>query len=232
MPKAFLCLRTPPKSRLEAFRSGLKACGFEVVEAFPTRHDPCDVFVTWNRIGYADQVARRFTGQVLVAENAAWGNDFHGKRWLSVARNWHNTIGCFPKGDNARWDSLGVELAPFRQTSETVVLPQRGIGPKEVAMPRGWTAPGRVRPHPGRNPSIPLRTDLANCAKVVTWGSGAAVQALMWGIKVESHYPNWIARQQNTDQSRLDMFRLLALAQWEENEITRGEPFARLLGNN
>lgn len=186
--------------------------------------------MTWNRVGYADQVARRFTGQVLVAENAAWGNDFHGKRWLSIARNWHNTSDCFDYGGPERWDSLQVWLDEWRTDGECVVLPQRGIGPKEVAMPRGWTASGRVRPHPGRNPCVPLRTDLANCAKVVTWGSGAAVQALMWGIPVESHYPNWIARQDNTDQGRLDMFRLLAWAQWEENEIAEGLPFARLLG--
>lgn len=185
--------------------------------------------MTWNRVGYADQVARRFTGQVLVAENAAWGNDFHGKRWLSIARNWHNTAGCFDHDGPERFDSLGAKLEAWRTKGETVVLPQRGIGPREVAMPRNWTASGRVRLHPGRNPCVPLRTDLANCSKVVTWGSGAAVQALMWGIKVESHYPNWIAKQDNTDQGRLDMFRLLAWAQWEENEIARGEPFARLL---
>lgn len=64
---------------------------------------------------------------------------------------------------------------------------------------------------------------------MVTWGSGAAVKALMWGIKVESHYPEWIGQQDNTDEGRLAMFRRLAWAQWELSEIASGEAFEWLL---
>jgi hypothetical protein len=70
---------------------------------------------------------------------------------------------------------------------------------------------------------------LANCGKVVTWGSGAAVTALIWGIPVESHQPQWIAAQENTDAGRLEMLHRLAWAQATHEEIASGEPFARLL---
>jgi len=63
----------------------------------------------------------------------------------------------------------------------------------------------------------------------VTWGSGAAVKALTWGIHVESHMPNWIGEQDNTDAGRLEMFRRLAWAQWTLDEIEDGTAFRHLL---
>jgi hypothetical protein len=179
----------------------------------------------------ADACERR-GGLVLVAENASWGNDFAGRRWYTLARGRHNTAGRFPVGGAERWDSLGVELAPWREgKGETVILPQRGIGPKGVAMPDGWQQQfkGRVRTHPGTNPCVPLEDDLAKAVRVITWGSGAAIKALLRGIRVESHMPSWIGEQDNTDAGRLDMFRRLAWAQWEVSEITNGTPFERLL---
>lgn len=96
-------------------------------------------------------------------------------------------------------------------------------------MPKNWTAPGRVRKHPGKSAAIPLEKDLAKAGKVVTWGSGAAVKALMMGIRVESHMPDWIAAQDNTDQGRLDMFGRLAWAQWRLEEIASGAAFEWVL---
>jgi hypothetical protein len=68
-----------------------------------------------------------------------------------------------------------------------------------------------------------------HAAEVVTWGSGAAVKALLWGIRAESHMPSWIAAQDNTDAGRLAMFRRLAWAQWRMSEIANGEAIRRLL---
>jgi hypothetical protein len=59
---------------------------------------------------------------------------------------------------------------------------------------------------------VPLEIDLANASKVVTWGSGAAVKALIWGIRVESHMSKWAGEQDNTDAGRMAMFRRLAWA--------------------
>lgn len=230
--RAFLNLRGSVPERRAAFIKGLERLKYEVVEQVPSDPPAGSIFVTWNRIGGADYAARQFEARglpVLVAENASWGNSFQGRQWYSIAKGLHNTAGRFPVGSADRWDSLGCHLADWRTRGETVVLPQRGIGPAGVAMPRGWTAAGRVRAHPGAREAVPLEVDLANCGKVVTWGSGAAVKALMWGIPVESHMPQWIAAQDNTDAGRLAMFRRLAWAQWTLDEISAGLPFQRLI---
>lgn len=241
--RAWLNLRHEVGPRAEAFRAGLSALGFAVRVGLTHSPEPGDALITWNRIGAGESAARRFEAlglPVLVAENAAWGNDFAGGDWLSLARGRHNTAGCFPVGGAERWDALGVELAPWRGGGETVLLPQRGIGSPPTAMPRDWVlmtearlrregVPFRTRLHPGKHEGRPIADDLKRCGRVVTWGSGAAVKALMLGIRVESHMPGWIGEQQNTDESRLAMFRRLAWAQWQLAEIATGEPMARLL---
>lgn len=190
--------------------------------------------ISWNRIRDAVAAARAFEAAgrpVLITENASWGNDFQGGHWLTMARGYHNTAGCFPVGDADRWDSLGVMLEPWRTEGETVVLPQRGIGPPEVRMPSGWAnyQKGRIRNHPGQRAAKPLADDLAKAGRVVTWGSGAAIRAMLWGIPVESHMPNWIGEQDNTDAGRLAMFRRLAWAQWRLDEFRSGEAFEWML---
>ncbi len=232
--KAWLNLRHAVPARWRAFSRGLQGLGYTVVEGCTTKPGPSDILVTWNRLREGAIAANAFESRglpVLVEENAIWGNDFCGGHWYTVARSVHNTAGKFPVGDAARWDGLGVELAPFRTEGETVILPQRGIGPRGVAMPMDWAKrhKGRVRSHPGTGACVPLEQDLAGCGRVITWGSGAAVKALMLGITVTSEMPNWIAEQENTNAGRLAMFRRLAWAQWRIEEIASGEPFKRLL---
>ncbi len=216
-----ISLRHDIPERVQAFREGL-------------RHVQGDVFVSWNRFGYnasrADAVEAA-GGTVWVVENALWGNDFAGKKWLSVSRRYHNV--WQPFGGPERWDSLGIQLAPFRSTGETVILAQRSIGHPKFRMPVGWAEDarrrygGRIRLHPGKREWIPLETDLARCGRVVTWSSGAAVKALMMGIPVTSELPGWVAEQDNTEAGRLAMFRRLAWSQWTLEEIARGLPFHR-----
>ena len=236
--RAWLNLRHAVPERYAAFAAGLERLGYTVVEGTTTRPGDRDVLVTWNRIREGHRAACVFEDRgrpVLVVENASWGNEFAGRRWYTLARTNHNTAGMFPVGDGARWDRLGVELAPWRGRGEVVVLPQRGIGPPGVAMPAGWgeriarELGARMRPHPGQRPAVPLEQDLAGAGEVVTWGSGAAIKALILGIRVRSHMPNWIGEQDNTDAGRLAMFRRLAWAQWQLEEIASGEPLRRLL---
>lgn len=231
--RAFLNLRYTVPERREAFEQGLKRCGYEVVAGIPTSWGAKDILCSWNRIGPIHEIANSFEADgksVLVVENASFGNDFANERWYHVAKSFHNTRGRFPVGEGSRWDSLGVHLQEWRPDGgEIVVLPQRGIGPPQVAMPRGWKASGRVRRHPGRNQAIPLDQDLANASLVRTWGSGAAIKALMWGIKVESDMPGFIGEQDNTDFGRLSMFRSLIWAQWRLDEIRKGDTFKWLL---
>lgn len=231
---AWLNLRHPVADRAEAFKSGLQRLGYSVQFGCTNNPGDRDVFVSWNRIREGANAATAFevAGRpVLIAENASWGNDFLDGSWLTLANGYHNTAGRFPIGGPERWDALGVELAPWRTGGETVVLPSRGIGPPQVKMPPNWPREqkGRIRQHPGRAHGKPLADDLAQAGRVVTWGSGAAVKALLWGIPVESHMPRWIAEQDNTEAGRLAMFRALAWGQWRLDEIRTGEALAWLL---
>jgi hypothetical protein len=236
--KAWLNLRYTVPERLRAFVTGIERHGYRAEVGFPDRIGPRDLFLTWNRINMGNVVAQKFQDQglpVIVAENAAWGNDFLGRRWYSLARNYHNTAGYVNYGGHDRWDELDCVLEEFRISGETVILPQRGIGSSPTKMPSGWGQDAcrrygaRIRVHPGRSERIPLSQDLQRCGRAVTWGSGAAIKALMWGIPVVSEMPNWIGEQDNTTAGRLEMFRRLAWAQWELHEIESGEAFACLL---
>lgn len=220
------------------FARGLRLNGYKIIQGVTFTPGPQDILVTWNRIGAGETAARAFEAAgrpVLVAENATWGNEFAGQRWYHIARGRHNTAGCFAVGCVERWDSLGVPLAPWRTAGETVILAQRGIGASPPAMPRDWPQRalsrygGRVRHHPGQSIPKALDIDLAAAGRVVTWGSGAAIKALTWGIPVIAEMPDWIGTQDNTDAGRLEMFRRLAWAQWTHGEIAEGIPFRRLL---
>lgn len=236
--RAWLALRGDLRDRREAFTNGLTRVGYKVEQAATADPKDGDVLVIWNRFGFNARCADIFESRglkVLVAENASWGNGFAGCRWYTIAKRFHNTAGMFTVVDKARWDDLCFDLQPWRTEGETVILPQRGIGPPGVAMPAEWPAQawvavgGRIRKHPGMNPAKPLEDDLVNAGLVATWGSGAAIKALLWGIPVRSWMPQWIGEQDNTDAGRLAMFRRLAWAQWRLDEITSGDPFARLL---
>jgi hypothetical protein len=251
--RAYLNLRYTVPERRSVFTEGLKRLGYDVIDGLTRDPRDGDLLVSWNRITEADTVAKIFESRglkVLITENSSWGNSFAGRNWYTICRNYHNVAKTFPEGGSERWDRLGVDLAPWRNESEypdTVILAARGIGPACHRTPSNWTeqAINRcrredigsgggttfVRQHPGRSRSqIPLEENLRKCWKAVTWGSGAAVKALMWGIRVESHMPNWIAEQDNTNEGRLAMFRRLAWAQWTLDDIGSGYAFARLLG--
>lgn len=249
MKTAYLNLRIGVPERRAAWHSGLERLGYNVVDLEPMtcaairpKHDS-DLFVSWNRHVDGAQAADRFASSgcaVLVTENATWGNTFAGQHWYTVARDYHNLAGAFPIGGAERWDALGVELDPFRAPNigDQVVLASRGIGPIAHRQGRGWPEwaarcySARIRHHPGKAGTIEaLRNDLAGAWRVITWGSGAAVVALMWGIPVASYMPHWIAEQDNTEAGRLTMFRRLAWAQWRLNEIASGEPIERLLSH-
>ncbi len=236
--RAFLNLRYTNDRRAKLFEKGLRAIGYEPVHGFPAACSDSDIFVTWNRIGQADSFAKQCIARgvkVIVAENASWGNKFAGQNWFQLARNFHNTARMAPYNGPERFDQLRIPLLPWRESGETVILPQRGIGSKPVAMPKAFAARmhkkygARVRKHPGMHERIPLESDLANCGRVITWGSGAAIKALTWGIPVISYYQEWVGTQNNTDEGRLEMFRRLAWSQWTYSEIKSGEAFTHLL---
>lgn len=247
--RALCLIREAVHYRRDAFCTGLRAAGFELVSVLD-KPKPDDVLVIWNRYGRFDAAARRFEAagaRVIVAENGYLGKDWRGETWYSLALNHHAGAGRWREGGPERWDSLGVELAPWRTAgTETLVLGQRGIGEPGIASPPRWAEQtqkrigGRIRAHPGVKDARPLEHDLANARCVATWASGAALKALLAGVPVWYAMPKWIGagacgrlqefNSQPVHGDRLAMFRRLAWAIWRLEEIRTGEAFRWLLG--
>lgn len=248
MKRAWIALKEMPHYRRDAFAEGAKRIGYQPEFSLTHRPGPHDLLIIWNRYGASASAAALFEQEglpVLVAENGYLGNEFAGSRWYAISRNLHNGAGSWNHYGSSRWDSLGVELQPFRLSGEELVLlPQRGIGSEGVAMPRNWEfhaqqrSGGRVRSHPGLRPCTPLEQDLSKAYAVYTWGSGAAIKALLWGIPVYSDMPKWIAAPASarygeelnrSEFARLEMFRRLAWAMWRLEEIENGQALDMLL---
>lgn len=256
---ACVLIREQPYYRRDSFLAGLRSVGYDIV---PTpRPHPDGVVVIWNRYGGYESVAKQYEkagGTVLIAENGYLGRDWLGAHWYAIARNFHNGAGWWPTEpeytplSKQRWNTFGVDLQPWRRDGkEIVVLATRSIGPQGVCEPRGWSDQiakrisarheVRIRTHPGENKCVPLEKDLENARAVVTWGSGGALKALLWGIPVFHGFPKWIGASAakmidgTTDfdfpsmPNRISMFRQLAHAMWTTTEIESGEPFRCLL---
>jgi|ERR1051325_8533258 hypothetical protein len=248
-PKAWIDFKDTPNYRRDSFLAGLKRCGYDVQFGKPNHYPQIgDVLLIWNRTGAGEVTAQRFEAagcKVLCCENGYLGKEFIGRRWYAISYNYHNGAGAWPAGDKWRWNNWNVELQPFKCSgSELVILPQRSIGCSGVAMPRGWEyeaskrVKGRIRPHPGIHPAISLEDDLKNAYAVYTWGSGAALKALLLGVPVYFDMPNWIGalaganlgdNPNRNDNKRLEMFQRLAWAMWSLEEIEDGSAFQVLL---
>lgn len=227
----------------------MTAVGYRVWPEIP-HPEKDDALVIWNRNKSSDKIARRFEAvgaRVFVAENGYLGKGWLGAKWYAISENHHNGAGRWVYGGPQRWDGFGIELSPWRDGNEVLILEQRGIGEPGIASPPGWAEKtqkrlgGRIRRHPG-NGGEPLKPeDLKNVRCVVTWGSSAALKSLLWGVPVFYEMPKWIGAsaakhisewgEPRRDDSRLEMFRRLAWAMWELEEIRKGIPFegARLL---
>lgn len=258
MRRAQLLLRREPPYRYESFASGVRHTGFTITPRIADPR-PGDVLVIWNRYGTGHNEAMRFEragGSVLVAENGPLGREWRGGTWYSIARNQHNGAGLWPVGGPERWDSWNVELAPWRATgSDIVILATRNIGNQGIAEPRIWSQEVatrlqartarrvRIRKHPGENaPAVTLEDDLRHAWACVTWGSGAALKALLMGVPVFYGFERWIGSSASTPLvgsdlenprrgDRLAMFQRAAWCAWSLQEIESGEPFRHLLGD-
>lgn len=239
--------------RRDAFAEGLSSLGFDL--RLRTNHSPGagDVLVLWNRYARDEQRARQYEavgGVILVAENAWLGPEDKDRHLFALCRGHHNGAGSWHVGSENRLSSLSIELKPWREHGDYIlILPQRGMGEAGVAMPRDW--PLRISDrlgahtkreirwhyHPGPRPHPPI--DFTGCWAAVTWGSGAAIKAIVAGIPVFHELPQWIgagaARCGIEDiehpflGDRMPMLHRLSWAQWSADEIERGEPFKWLL---
>lgn len=262
MPRAYCYIRAEPGYRRESFEKGLQACGYEVHGPCRQTPDPSDCLVIWNRYAHFHGAALNFERAgcpVIVAENGTLGRQWLNDHWYSIALTNPAGAGFFPDGGPSRWESFGVPLCEWRKDgSEAIVLGQRGIGPPGVAMSPGWDTAVyealrgagervRFRPHPGERPAKDLAHDLVDAKYVVTWSSGAACRAMLWGIPVFYGLKSWIGAEASTPWAQLQaqlprlpdpvdfqraramMFEKLGWMIWRTREIETGEPFRRLL---
>lgn len=251
---AVVRIRQLPHYRRQAFESGLSRLGYDLrAVGRPQSRD--DLLVLWNRTGQDDADAlawERDGGTVLVCENGYVGGDASGHQLYAISVGQHNGAGWFPVGADDRWSRLEIEVKPWRDGGEYVlVCGQRGIGSKLMASPPGWHVrvadivrrsaprPPRLRLHPGNAPpKTSLADDLAGAWACAIWSSASGVKALISGVPVFFDAPRWIAQQAArpfghwNEPLRDDAARDVALArlahgQWTVEEIEAGEPFAR-----
>lgn len=264
MKTATLLFQNRPHYRVDAFTRGLKRAGYEVQHTTRKQPEPGDVLVIWNRMrGRGHTLAEQWEragADVLVVENGYIGRDERGGKLFAMACNHHLGRGEWRVGDADRWQSHGIELRPWRQYGERVVmLPQRGIGEHGIAMPGAWVTdamqrlkrltdrPIHIRRHPGAVKHEPYN-DFDNCHCVVTWASGAAIKAICYGIPAVYGLDGWIASPAalalseverkhgnlenllTCDGARVRMLERLAWAQWSIAEIETGFAFDWIMG--
>jgi hypothetical protein len=255
MPKFINLLRQNDQHRLDVFNNGMTRLGYTRVEAHKPV-GPGDVLIMWNRYGGNHEraisaIARG--AKVLVVENCSLGNGFRPGTWYNIARdNVAVAGGVFQDHGPERWDSWGIELAPWSGGEETLILAQRGIGAPTIRSPDNWAesmrarlgTKTRIRPHPGAVPGLlPLENDLQHACEVITWASAGGVQSLWLGKPVFHVHPDFVMggasrpfHERATlgalrdDDARLKAFRRLAWCMWEcETEIATGDALATLL---
>lgn len=261
-PHACLMFRPSALYGRPYFTDGLSRLGFEVAASPKKKPGPGDVLVLWNRRTTFEACAKAYEAagaKVVVVENGYIGRG-EGKsgRLFAMALGHHSGAGRWPACDDPdRWKRQGIELRPWRKSGDFVlVLPQRGIGERGVAMPTGWSLDVakrlqrmtqrevRVRKHPGHIHGVGKEpyAAMAGAHACVAHGSGAAVKALAYGVPVFHTLPTWIGAEaalplfgsdienpKMDDAARVRMFERLAFAQWSEHEVASGEAFARVL---
>ena len=244
-------LRHTDHYRANTFADGLRRHGFQIEQRWLRAPRPHDALLIWNRNRSTDPIASFYEAagaRVIVAENGYLDRGPAGEKFYALALGGHNGSGRWFVGDAPRFP---VADKPWRtEGAKVLVLPQRGIGLRGVAMPSGWPAgvvkrlqamTARelvVRRHPGhQRVEKPLDFDDVWC--VVTWGSGAGVKALQAGVPVFHELPCWIGasgaalladdlERCHTPDRRLVWTRV-SWAQWTLEEIGSGEAFDRLL---
>jgi hypothetical protein len=258
MPHACIRLRQRPPYHGDTVGAVLKRMGYRVGIAPSPDPKPGDVLVLWNRYANDEAAAAKYEkagATVLVFENGYWGRDWRGSQWYAIARNQHNGCGTWAPPDVDKWNSFGIDLAPWKHGREIVVLAQRGIGSALVRSPTGWAEdvaaalrrrtdrPIRIRNHPGPQgtaPPVSLADDLSDAWATVTWASSAGLRAIAMGVPVFYGLPNWIgakaARPLGHDiedpftGARVPMFAGVASAMWPLCDIENGKVFECLLG--
>lgn len=215
MNRAVCLIRQDPHYRRAAFERGLMRLGYVIHDERGVEPDERDLLVVWNLAGPAGDLATHWRARgalVLVAENGYIGTDSVGQQYYALAVNGHNGAGLWPSIGPERWQRLGVEVKPWREAGEVIVIRgQRGIGSSNMASPPGWhnvcsrdllrLARDKrqiVQPHPGRpachwTSVADILEALQDAYAMCIWSSAAGVRALVEGVPVFYDSPHWIA---------------------------------------
>ncbi len=213
-----------------------------------------DFVVTWT-----DQVPLQTNGAAHLIMECGYINGtgaiFNDNRLRFISASWNRRHGLcdwnWPQevsGD--RWDSLGIELQPWRQGGDYALLLEQHPG--DAAAPKvaefrqnivqecasfGWKC--RVRPHPSyHNNQQTLAEDLADASLAITWCSTASVEAVIAGVPTYTLGPGSIAAPVtrpllNDDPytgNRVAWANRLAYRQWTIKELNEGSAWPHIRG--
>ena len=256
---ACLLVRNQPVYRRDAFAAGLAAVGLSVSGKPSVKISQDDVLVIWNRYGINHHIARRYedAGAAVFVTVNGYVNFKGARKSFALALNHHNGAGSWPRDGESRIHMLDIEIRPWLCDgidADVLLLPQRGVGPPGIAMPKSWVMEVqkriaglggrrrtvRIRPHPGtQREALPLASDIGSGVVCVTWASGAAIKALAYGAPVVHEFPKWVAAAGGSFGigtlnnphlgDRSVAMEAVARAQWTVDEVASGVPFARLL---
>lgn len=250
MPHAAVLIRPGSGYRPDKFGAGLRRFGYSVSNEYKRQPEPDDLLLIWNRSRCFDPIAliyERHGARVVVAENGYIG-ETAGQKPYALALGHHNGPGRWYVGDAPRFIP---PQKPWRESGNHIlVMPQRGVGPKGVAMPGAWPRtimaklremtdrPIRMRKHPGADRPDPW-PDLIDAHAVVTWGSGGGIKSIAHGVPVFHDLPGWIGGvAANPLVGQLEicsmpcrerLWHIVSWAQWTAEELASGVAFEGLL---
>ena len=184
---------------MKALAEGMRKCGTEarLTNSGPALADD-DFIVTWGdkqptqcngaahlilECGYINGTDRDYKANRLRFISTSWNKRGGLSDW-----NWH------PEPSAERWNSLGIELMPWKSDGEYVLLLEQCVGDRAApdvekfrklitseCARRKW--PLVVRPHPiSRRNQSTLAEDLAGASLAITWCSTASVEAVIAGV--------------------------------------------------
>ncbi len=196
---------------MRALASGMERCGIETrlkpTPAYPRSDD--DFVVSWgDKIHYQASDAQHLILECGYINGT--GRNYTENRLRFISTSWNRRHGLsdwiWPdEADGERWGALGIELRPWRQDGEYVLLLEQHAGDKaapdvvrfrqdiaDECERRHWTLRVRHHPHNYRN-ECPLDEDLADATLAITWCSTAAVEAVIAGVPTYTLGPGSIA---------------------------------------
>lgn len=252
--RATVLLRAGRHYRAGEFARGLARHGYAIEQRHLRVPTERDLLLIWNRthaVERAAQTYERAGARVVVAENG-YLDRLGGQKFYALALGHHNGAGRWFVGNQPRFP---IEDEPQRELGPgaLLVLCQRGIGAKGVAMPGQWPRqigerlrrisprPIMLRRHPGAalRKADPIEVALGQAAAVVTWGSGAALKAIRAGLPCFHDLDSWIGNCASTPLAdsldrcntpdRGELWRRVSWGQWTMAEVESGEAFDRLL---